>query len=93
MRNVIFAAPFPLETTMRFARGAAALEGAEVATLRMRVESDVARQEVLLEHATAIESIEQKRKFVIQQAATREADTELHGMDQRERVAIARVLA
>ena len=69
------------------ARGAAALEGAEVATLRMRVESDVARQEVLLEHTTAIESIEQKRKFVIQQAATREADTELHGMDQRERVA------
>ena len=27
MRNVIFAAPFPLETTMRFARGAAALDG------------------------------------------------------------------
>ena len=27
MRNVIFAAPFPLETTMRFARAAAALPG------------------------------------------------------------------
>lgn len=27
MRNVVFAAPFPMETTMRFARAAAALEG------------------------------------------------------------------
>lgn len=30
MRNVVFAAPFPLETTMRFARAAARLEGARL---------------------------------------------------------------
>ena len=27
MRNVVFAAPFPLETTLRFARAAARLDG------------------------------------------------------------------
>lgn len=68
-------------------RGAAAVERIEVETLGTRIGNDVARREALLDHAERVETIEQKRKFILMQAVAREAEVEVHSASSRERVA------
>lgn len=69
------------------ARADAASEALQVETIQSRVANDLARQGALLDHAERIETLEQKKKFILMQAMTREADTEVHAAGERERVA------
>jgi hypothetical protein len=68
-------------------RADAAVEALQVETIQSRIANDLARQGALLDHAEKVETLEQKKKFVLMQAMTREADTELHATGERERVA------
>ena len=68
-------------------RAGAAAEALQVETLGTRIANDLARKEALLDHAEKVETLEQKRKFILLQTVTREADVELHSADERERVA------
>lgn len=68
-------------------RAGAAAEALQVETLGKRIANDLARKEALLDHADKLETLEQKRKFLLLQAVTREADVDLHSAEERERVA------
>lgn len=64
----------------------AELSARRVTTLRLRSQTELQNQQVLLEHVEALESIESRKQAVIMAVATRTATGDIHGLRERERV-------